>query len=78
MRQTVSEQHTAAANIELREKGKHTIAPPPPKKSVLDKRQNWEARLAAQLRTNHWLSGVYLCDNPMSRIYLFNLIHNKS
>jgi ribonuclease HI len=58
MRKTVSEQYTAVANIELREKGKHTITPPPPKKSALDKGSNWEPRLASQLWTNHWLSGV--------------------
>jgi hypothetical protein len=61
MRHTVSEQYTATANIELREKGKHTITPPPPpKQSALDKGPNSEARAVAQLRTNHWLSGVYL------------------
>jgi hypothetical protein len=60
MRKTVSDQYTAAANIELSEKGKHTITPPPPKTSALDKGPNWEARLASQLRTNHWRSGVYL------------------
>jgi hypothetical protein len=56
----VSEQYTAAANVELREKGKHTLTPPPPKKSALDKAPNREARLTSQLRTKHWLSGVYL------------------
>jgi hypothetical protein len=60
MRQTVSDQYTATANIELRETGKPTITPPPPKKSALDKGPNSEARAVAQLRTNHWLSGVYL------------------
>jgi hypothetical protein len=60
MRQTVSDQYTATANIELRETGKHTITPPPPKKSALDKGPNSEARAVAQLRTNHWVSGVYL------------------
>jgi hypothetical protein len=60
MRKTLSEQYTAAANIELREKGKHKITPPPPKKSDLDKGPNSETRAVAQLRTNHWLSGVYL------------------
>jgi hypothetical protein len=59
MRKTVSEKYTAAASIELSEKGKHTITPPPPKKSALDKGPNSEARAVAQLRTNHWLSGVY-------------------
>jgi ribonuclease HI len=34
MRKTVSEQYAAAANIELSEKGKHTITPPPPKKAL--------------------------------------------
>jgi hypothetical protein len=52
--------YTATANIELRATGKHTITPPPPKKSALDKGPNSEARAVAQLRTNHWLSGVYL------------------
>jgi hypothetical protein len=45
MRKTVSEQHTAAANIELRAKGKHTIVRPPPKIPVY-KGRNWEARLS--------------------------------
>jgi ribonuclease HI len=60
MRHTVSDQYTATANIELRATGKHTITPPPPKKSALDKGPNSEARAVAQLRTNHWVSGVYL------------------
>jgi ribonuclease HI len=34
MRKTVSGQYTPAANIELREKGKQTVTPPPPKKSA--------------------------------------------
>jgi ribonuclease HI len=40
MRKTESEQYTAAANIELREKGKYTIIPPPPKEIALDKEPN--------------------------------------
>jgi hypothetical protein len=56
MRKPVSEQYTAAANIELSEKGKHTITPPPPKKSALDKGPNSEARAVAQLRKNDWVS----------------------
>jgi hypothetical protein len=36
------------------------MIPPPPKKSALDKEENREARIASQLHTNHWLSGVYL------------------
>jgi hypothetical protein len=59
-RKIVSEQYTAVANIEFRAKGKFTITPPPPKKSALEKGPNSEARAIAQLRTNHWLSGVYL------------------
>jgi hypothetical protein len=58
VRITASEQYTAAANIELGEKGKHTISAPRSKKNALDKGPNWEARLASQVRTNHWLSGV--------------------
>jgi hypothetical protein len=53
-------QYSATANIALREAGKLTSTPPPPKKSALDKGPNSEARAVAQLRTNHWLSGVYL------------------
>jgi ribonuclease HI len=44
MRKTVSEQYTAAASIELRETGKHTITPQPPKKSALDEGPHSEAR----------------------------------
>jgi hypothetical protein len=43
MRKTVPEQYTAAANIELRETGKHTITSSPPKTTALDKGPNWEA-----------------------------------
>jgi hypothetical protein len=77
-RKTVSEHEIAAANIELRKKGKFTITPPPPKKSALDKGPNSEAIAVTQLRTNYWLSGAYLkrikkrlhdrCDTP-SRVY---------
>jgi hypothetical protein len=52
--------YIATANIELRETGKHTITPPPPKKSALDKGLNSEASIVAQLRTNHWVLDVYL------------------
>jgi hypothetical protein len=31
-----------------------------PKKGAMDKAGNREARIFSQLRTNHWLSGVYL------------------
>ena len=36
------------------------IPPPPPKKSMLDKARNAIARTAAQIRTGHWRSAVYL------------------
>jgi hypothetical protein len=61
MRKTVSEQYTAAANIELREKGKHTITPPPPRESASDKGPNWEARLVSQLRvTTDMLRKIFI------------------
>jgi hypothetical protein len=60
MREKVSNSYTIAANLELQSRGKLTITPPPPKKSALDKALNGEARIASQLRTNHWLFGVYL------------------
>jgi ribonuclease HI len=34
--------------------------PPPPKKSMLDRARNSIARTAAQIRTGHWRSAVYL------------------
>jgi hypothetical protein len=49
MRKTVSKQYTAAANIELREKGKPTITPAPSKKSALDTGPSWETRLESQV-----------------------------
>jgi hypothetical protein len=36
------------------------IPPPPPKKSCLDGARNALARTAAQIRTGHWRSAVYL------------------
>jgi hypothetical protein len=60
MNQKVSESYSEAATLELRDRGKHTIIPPPPKNSAMDKARNREARISSQLRTNHWLSGVYL------------------
>jgi ribonuclease HI len=60
MNQKVSESYSEAATHELRDRGKHTIIPPPPKKSAMDKARNREARISSQLRTNHWLSGVYI------------------
>jgi hypothetical protein len=60
MNQTVSESYSEAATLEVRDRGKHTIIPPPPKKCAMDKAHNREARISSQLRTNHGLSGVYL------------------
>jgi hypothetical protein len=59
MNQKVLHLYSEAATLELRDRGKHTIIPPPPKKSAMDKARNREARISSQLRTNHWLSGVY-------------------
>jgi hypothetical protein len=60
MHQKVSESYSEAATLEPREGGKQIIIPPPPKKSAMDKARNREGRIPSQLRTNHWLSGVYL------------------
>ena len=40
--------------------GTMKIPPPPPKKPMLDKARNTVARTAAQIRTGHWRSAVYL------------------
>jgi hypothetical protein len=40
--------------------GTMEIPPPPPKKSMLDRARNSIARVAAQIRTGHWRSAVYL------------------
>jgi hypothetical protein len=40
--------------------GTEEILPPPPKKSCLDNMRNALARTAAQIRTSHWRSAVYL------------------
>jgi ribonuclease HI len=40
--------------------GIEEIPPPPPKKSMLDKARDSTARTAAQIRTGHWRSAVYL------------------
>jgi ribonuclease HI len=40
--------------------GTEEIPPPPPKKSILDRARNLIARVAAQIRTGHWRSAVYL------------------
>jgi hypothetical protein len=40
--------------------GTEEIPPPPPKKSCLDHMRNSMARTAAQIRTGHWRSAVYL------------------
>jgi ribonuclease HI len=58
MGQKVSQSYSEAATLELRDRGKQTIIPPPPKKSAMDQARNREARISSQL--HHWLSGVYL------------------
>jgi hypothetical protein len=40
--------------------GKGEIPPPPPKKSCMDGAHNSIARAAAQIRTGHWRSAIYL------------------
>jgi ribonuclease HI len=60
MNQKISELYSEAATLELGDRGKHTSIPPPPKESTMDQARNREARISSQLRTNHWLSGVYL------------------
>jgi hypothetical protein len=42
------------------DKGKETITPPAPKKSILDRASNRLARTVAQIRTGHWLCAPYL------------------
>jgi hypothetical protein len=55
-----SKEFTASSTTELQNHGKQNIIPPPPKKSPMDRARNSEARAVPPLRTNHWLSGVYL------------------
>jgi hypothetical protein len=52
----------AASNKQqgLQSHGKLTILPPPPKERAMNNARNSEEREVGQLRTNHWLSGVYL------------------
>jgi hypothetical protein len=40
--------------------GNGEIPPPPVKKSCLDRTKNGIARVAAQIRTDHWRSAVFL------------------
>jgi hypothetical protein len=40
--------------------GAEEIPPPPPKKNMLDRARNSVARVAAQIRTGHWRSAMYL------------------
>jgi hypothetical protein len=60
MNQKVSQSYSEAATLELRDRGKQAIIQPPPKTSAMDKARYREAGISSQLRTNHWLSGVYL------------------
>jgi len=43
-----------------RHHGTEEIPPPPPKKSRMDRARNTIARTAAQIRTGHWRSAVFL------------------
>jgi len=43
-----------------RNHGTEEIPPPPPKKSCMDRAKNSIARTAAQIRTGHWRSAVFL------------------
>jgi hypothetical protein len=43
-----------------RNHGNEEISPPPSKKSCMDRAKNGIARTAAQIRTGHWRSAVYL------------------
>jgi hypothetical protein len=67
--------------------------PPPPKKSMLDRARNAVARTAAQIRTGHWRSVVYLkrirkpgylsdkcwfCDGPAKMTRSHVLLHCKN
>jgi hypothetical protein len=40
--------------------GTEEVPPPPPKKSMLNKARNSVARVAAEIRTGHWRSAVYV------------------
>jgi len=67
------------------------IVPPPPKKSMLDRARNSIARTAAQIRTGHWQSAVYLhripersddkcwfCQNLVKMTWSHVLLHCKN
>jgi len=59
----ISERYRKAKEVwhnDPRHHGANEILPPPPKKSCLDKARNAIARVAAQIRTDHWRSAVYL------------------
>jgi len=43
--------------------GAREIAPPPPKKSCLDRARNAVARVATQPRADHWRSAVFFQEN---------------
>jgi hypothetical protein len=68
-------QHCAMAKDIETDKGKHSILPPPPKKSFLDRTSNKLARTIAQIRTGLWLYGPCLkrirkdCNEPVSDLY---------
>jgi hypothetical protein len=56
----ISKEFRASSTTELQSHRKQTIILPPPKKNAMGRARNSEPWAVAQLRTNHWLSGVYL------------------
>jgi hypothetical protein len=59
LKERISQHYTATKEMET-QKGKHSILPPAPKKSFLDRASNRLSRTIAQIRTGHWLCGPYL------------------
>jgi hypothetical protein len=51
--------YTIAKDSEI-DKGKESITPPAPKKSLLDRASNRLARTVSQIRTGHWLCAPYI------------------
>jgi hypothetical protein len=56
----ISERFRKAKDASAAHHGTEEIPPPPRKKSCLDHMRNSLARTAAQIRTGHWRSAVYL------------------
>jgi hypothetical protein len=54
LKERISQHYSMAKDTET-ERGKDSILPPAPKKSLLDGASNGLARTIAQIRTGHWL-----------------------